>query len=127
MSSVDQLPEQDLQAAHQAATVLVIDFKAYTPRGGLLRLLLSQFRDDLGARLGLDPEPLPARGHDRHTLDELTSAELAIVGGATAVLAQDRFTGVMGDPALPRLLGEFHEDLARQRAERDQLRASLTS
>jgi hypothetical protein len=124
MSSVEQLPEEALQAAHQAATVLVIDFKGYPP-GGLLRMLLSQFRDDLGARLGLEPEPLPARG-DRHTLDELTSAELAIVAGAVAVLLQDRFTAVMGDPALPRLLGEFDGELRTQEAERGRLRASLT-
>ena len=39
------------------------------------------------------------------------------------ILLQDRFTACMGDPALPRLLGEFQEALHAERDERAHIRA----
>ena len=57
----------------------------------------------------------------------MTSAELDAAWGAVMVLLQERFTKVMDDPDLPKLLRAFQGDLAGQRTEREQIRASITS
>jgi hypothetical protein len=124
MRSSSEMTTDDLQVAIDAAETLMT-FKAYLPRGGLLLMLVSKFRDDTADRLDTERGPLPQRGRERRSLDELTSVELDTVAGAAAILLQDRFTSVMDDPALPRLLREFHGDLNRQKAERAQLRASI--
>jgi hypothetical protein len=114
----------ELRLARDVAGTLMT-FKAYLPPGGLLLMLISKFRDDTGDLLDIERGPLPGRGRERQSLDELTSVELDTMVGATGILLQDRFTSVMDDPALPRLLREFCGDLNRQKAERAQLRASI--
>jgi hypothetical protein len=124
MRCITDLPTDALEVARDSAETLMT-FKAYLPPGGLLLMLLSKFRDDAGDLLDLEREPLPQRGRERRSLDELTSLELDRVAGAMIILLQGRFTSVMGDPVLPRLLREFHGDLNRQKAERAALRASI--
>ncbi|HWG60173.1 MAG TPA: hypothetical protein VG253_00540 [Streptosporangiaceae bacterium] len=124
MRCITDLPTDALEVARDSAGTLMT-FKAYLPPGGLLLMLLSKFRDDAGDLLDLEREPLPQRGRERRSLDELTSLEFDRVAGATIILLQGRFTSVMSDPALPRLLREFHGDLNRQKAERAALRASI--
>jgi hypothetical protein len=124
MRSSSELTTDELQVAIDVAETLMT-FKAYLPPGGLLLMLLSKFRDDTGDMLDTERGPLPRRGRERRSLDELTSVELDTVAGATGILLQDRFTSVMDDPELPRLLREFQGDLNRQKAERAELRASI--
>jgi hypothetical protein len=126
MRSITDLPNDEHQVARDSAETLIA-FKAYLPRGGLLLMLVSKFRDDIGDALDMDRGDLPQRGRERKSLDELTSVELDTVAGATGILLQDRFTSVMGDPALSRLLREFHDDLNRQKTEREQLRAEVSA
>lgn len=124
MRPITEMTADELHVARDAAETM-IRFKAYLPPGGLLLMLLSQFRDDAGDLLHVERGPLSQRGRERRSLDELTSLELDSVAGATIILLQDRFTAGMGDPALPRLLREFHGDLNRQKTERAELRASI--
>jgi hypothetical protein len=124
MPSITEMTTDELRVARDAAETLM-RFKAYLPPGGLLLLLVSKFRDDAGSLLGTEREPLPRRGRERRSLDELTSVELDTVAGAAGILLQDRFTSAMGDPALPRLLREFCDGLDGQKAERAQIRASI--
>lgn len=126
MRCLTELQPDALKAARDAAGTLM-SFKAYMPPGGLLLMLVSKFRDDIGDVLGIEPEALPQRGRERRSLDELTSVELDTVSGAVMILLQDRFTKVMDDPALPRLLEEYRDDLNMQKAERAQIRASMAS
>jgi hypothetical protein len=121
--SITDLPTGALRVARGSAETL-IKFRAYLPPGGLLLMLVSKFRDDIGDALEMEPEPLPQRGRERRSLDELTSIELDTVAGATAMLL-DRFAGYMDDPALPRLLREFHDDLNRQKTERATIQESI--
>jgi hypothetical protein len=123
MRSLTQLDPDSLKVARESAETLMT-FNEYLPPGGLL-LMLSKFRDDAGDLLDLEREPLPRRGRERRSLDELTSLELDRMAGATGILLQDHFTPAMGDPALPRLLREFRGDLNRQKTERVELRASI--
>jgi hypothetical protein len=125
MRSLAELPINTLQVARNAALTLM-RFKAYMPPGGLLLMLVSKFADDMGDVLGIERDPLPQRGRECRSLDELTSIELDTVTGATGILL-DRFTDCMDDPALPGLLREFRDDLEGQKAERAQLRASIGS
>jgi len=62
MPSHTELPPDDLKLARESATAL-IDHKAYLPPGGLLLMLLSRFRDDIGEILGgeTDAGPSPRR------------------------------------------------------------------
>jgi hypothetical protein len=124
MRCITDLPKDALEVARDSAETLMT-FKAYLPPGGLLLILLSKFRDDAGDLLDLERQPMSQRGRERRSLDELTSLELDRVAGATIILLQGRFTSVMGDPALPRLLREFHDELNLQKAERAALRASI--
>ena len=130
MRSLNELQPDALKVAHEAADTLM-QHRAYLPPGGLLVMLLGRFRDDIREVLGdgTDPENdgLPQRGRERRSLDELTSVELDAVSGAVMVLLQDRFTAVMDDPALPKLLDAYQGDLIKQKTERAQLRASMAS
>lgn len=126
MRSLTDLSSDALKVARDAAATLM-SFKAYMPPGGLLLMLVSKFRDDIGDVLDIEREPLPQRGRERKPLDELTSAELDTLSGAVVTLLEDRFTEVMDDPALPRLLSEFKGSLGRQKTERAQIRASMVS
>ena len=131
MRSPTELQIDALKVACDAAGVLIAK-KAFLPPGGLLVMLLSRFRDDIGEVIGAattDPKPkaLTRREREHRSLDELTSVELDTVAGAVMILLQDRFTEVMDDPALPRLLEEFQDKLTGQKTERAQIRASMAS
>lgn len=131
MRSLTELQPDALKVACDAAGVLIAK-KAFLPPGGLLLMLLSRFRDDIADALGNGepgekPKPLPLRGREHSSLDELTSVELDAVSGAVMILLQGRFTVVMDDPALPGLLEEFQDKLTDQRTERAQIRASMAS
>ena len=116
MQSLTELDSDALKLARQSADTLM-KFKAYLPPGGLLVMLLGKFRDDVLETLAVERDPLPKRGTERHPLDELTSVELDSVFGAVGILV-GRFTAYMDDPALPDLLGQFHDALNEQKAER---------
>lgn len=126
MRSLTELQPDALKVAHDAAETLM-SFKAFLPPGGLLLMLLGRFRDDIREVLEMEREDLPQRGREHRSLDELTSVELDTVCGAVMLLLQDRFTAVMDDPALPRLLDEFHDKLIDQRKERADIWASMVS
>jgi hypothetical protein len=129
MRSLNELQPDALKIAHEAADTL-IQHRAYLPPGGLLVMLLGRFRDDIREVLGNGTEAdgeLPRRGREHRSLDELTSVELDTVWGAADILRQARFTEVMDDPALPKLLDEFHDKLTDQKTERAQIRASMAS
>jgi hypothetical protein len=123
MHTLNELDRDRLTLARQCAGTLMT-FKAYLPPGGLLLMLIGKFRDDVLDVLGLDRGPLPKRGTERHSLDELTSAELDTVAGSTGILL-DQFTPYMDDPALPRLLRDYQADLNTQKAERAQIRTEI--
>jgi hypothetical protein len=57
----------------------------------------------------------------------LTSVELGTVSGAVMILFQNRFTQIMDDPELPKLLAAYQDDLNAQKAEREQIQASMAS
>jgi hypothetical protein len=90
-------------------------------------MLLGRFRDDVREALGMDMEDNPRRGKEHRPLDQMTSAELDAAWGAVIILLQPRFTEHMDDPDLPKLLHAFQGELAVQRGEREQLRASMAS
>jgi hypothetical protein len=124
--SLTSLKPEELSTAQEATTVLVVTHKGYLPPGGLLRMLLSRFRDDIREIIGMTAEGLPKRG-EHHELDELTSAELDAIADAVTTLLQDGFTAVMTDPDLAPLLDQFHASLIEQKNERAELRASIAS
>jgi hypothetical protein len=78
------------------------------------------------AKGGGDKRELPRRGREHRSLDELTSVELDTVSGAVAILLEVRFTSVMDDPGLSKLLCEFDGDLSTQKTEREELKASVS-
>ncbi len=90
-------------------------------------MLVSRFRDDTREAIGMEAERYPGRGNVFRTLDDLTSAELDKVEAAVDTLLEDRFVAVMDDPELPSQLREFKGKLDEQRAEREQIRASMAS
>jgi hypothetical protein len=75
----------------------------------------------------MEAERYPGRGKVVRSLDELTSVELDTVSGAVMILLQDRFTRVMDDPALPKLLDELQDKLTDQKTERAQIQESMAS
>jgi hypothetical protein len=113
-----------LKVALSAADTMM-SLKQFLPSTGLLVMLLSRFRDDIRDALEMESERFPGRGKVFRPLDEMTTAELGSAWGAVMILLQDRFTDVMDDPELPRLLAGCQGDLARQRTEREQLRAAV--
>ena len=126
LNPLDKLDEEALKVALAAAEVLM-QHKQFLPRGGLLVMLLSRFRDDTREALKMEPERYPGPGSVFSSLDDLTSPELDKVAGAVAVLLEERFTNVMDDPELPTLLRKFIKELDEQKAERAQLRTSIAS
>jgi len=90
-------------------------------------MLATKFRDDPREVLVMETLPLPRRPVVQLSLDALTASELDSLWGAVVILVQPRFTSIMDDPALPRLLDQFQELLRVQRAERQQIRAEVAS
>jgi hypothetical protein len=121
---LQRLPEDARKSALDATEALMYH-KQFLPRGGLLLMLVSRFRDDTREALQMEPERYPGRGSVFRSLDDLTSAELDKIAGAVAVLLQERFTRVMDDPELPRQLADFRDQLEAQKTERAQLQASI--
>lgn len=115
-----------LKVALEAADALM-SLKQFMPRGGLLLMMVSRFRDDVREALGMEPERYPGRGKVFRSLDELTTSELDAAWGAVKILLQGRFTAVMDDPELPRHLRGFRGELSEQKTERDQIQASIAS
>jgi hypothetical protein len=119
-----------LKVALEASDALMLH-KQFLP-SGLLLMLVSRFRDDTREAIGMEPERFPAterhgRGKIIRSLDELTSAELDAIAGAVDTLLQERFTNVMDDPELSKLLREFQGKLNDQKTERAQIQASIAS
>jgi len=126
MRSLKDLDTDALKVGLEAADALM-EHKQFLPRGGLLLMLLSRFRDDTREVLGMATERYPGRGQVFRSLDQLTSAELGTVAGAVDTLLQPRFTAVMDDPELSKLLAEFQDGLNDQKTERAEIQASLAS
>ena len=124
MRSLEDLSEDALKGALEASDSLM-QHKQFMPRGGLLLMLISRFRDDTREALGMEAERFPGRGKVFRSLDDLTSVELDTVSGAVMILLQERFTVVMGDPELAKLLRDLRKALDDQRSERAQLQASM--
>jgi hypothetical protein len=119
----------DLRDAHAAADVLVsARFRPYLhTTGRLLPVLVGRFRDDMAEALDLERPEIPKRdGQVRAVrLDELTTAEYGTLWGAVDALIE-RFTTVMDDPELPRLLSAFREELVREQTERKHIAEEFT-
>jgi hypothetical protein len=126
MRSLTDLDTDALKVVLNAADTLM-KFKTFMPRGGLLVMLTSRFRDDVREALDMEAERYPGRGKVFRSLDELTSVELDSITGAVMILLQDRFTAVMDDPALPQHLREFESALNTQKQERADIQASMAS
>jgi hypothetical protein len=126
MRSLTDLDTDALKVALEASDTLM-QHKQFLPRGGLLLMLLSRFRDDTRESLGMGAERYPGRGKVFRSLDQLTTVELDTLAGAVGTLFQDRFTAVMDDPELPKLLAEFQDRLNDQKTERARIQAEMAS
>jgi hypothetical protein len=126
MRSLKDLDKDALTVALEASDALM-QLKEFLPRSGLLLMLVSRFRDDTRESLGMEAERYPGRGQVFRSLDQLTTAELDTVSGAVGTLLQDRFTAVMDDPELSKLLAGFQDRLYDQKTERAQIRESMAS
>lgn len=124
MRSLTELPEEELKMALEAADALM-RHRVFLPRGGLLLMMLSRFRDDIREILGMATGRAPGHGKEHRSLDEMTTTELDTVSGAVGALLEVRLTSNMDDPALPKLLREFDAALSEQKKEREQLRAQV--
>jgi hypothetical protein len=95
-------------------------------------MLLVRFCDDLAEALGMELPALPQRSRPVRAakLDDLTSSELDVFSGAVLALVT-RFTGLMDDPALPKLLADFRDALVTEKADRariaDEIREKATA
>jgi hypothetical protein len=119
-----KMTTDDLCDAHEAADVLISEpFRKYLfTSGRLLPVLVARFRDDAAEALGMELPEIPRRnGQVRPAkLDDLTSSEFSVIWGAVDALVE-RFTSLMDDPELPRLLNALREELVRERTEREQI------
>jgi hypothetical protein len=116
----------ELREAHQAADRLISDkFRSYLP-GRMLPMLLGKFRDDLAEMLGMPLPELPQRAGEVKVakLDDLTSSELDTFSGGVFILVT-RFTVLMDDPLLPRLLRELRDAVAIEKADRARIADEL--
>ena len=132
MQSLTEMTPEELREAHRAANMLCSEkFRSYLP-GRMLPMLLGRFRDDMAEALGMELPPLPRRAGSVKIvrLDDLTSTELETLSSAVLVLVT-RFTVLMDDPLLPRLLRELVDALKVEKADRariaDELRDKATA
>ncbi|MGH3232504.1 MAG: hypothetical protein ACRDOH_04455 [Streptosporangiaceae bacterium] len=95
-------------------------FRSYL-RGRMLPMLLGKFRDDVAESLGMEL-PLPQRSGPVKVvkLDDLTSSELDTLSDTVLVLTT-RFTVLMDDSLLPKLLREFRDALVIEKADRTRI------
>jgi hypothetical protein len=121
--------DSDIRDAREAADVLVSEtFRKYLFLSGrLLPVLVGRFRDDLTETLGMPLPEIPRRnGQVRPAkLDHLTSSEFIAIWGAVDALIE-RFTPLMDDPELPRLLSALREELVSERIDRARIADELT-
>ncbi len=120
------LPLDALEVALNASEALLMH-KYILRRKGLFLMLVTRFRDDTRAAIGMEPERYPGRVTIFTSLDDLASFEFEKVAGSVTTLLKDEFVNVMDDPELPRLLREFKKELDAQREERADLQASIAS
>ena len=121
MRAPTEVRPDELREAHDAADTLISErFRSYLT-GRMLPMLLGKFRDDLAESLGMELPPLPRRSGPVKVvkLDDLTSSELGTLSDSVLVLA--RFTALMDDPLLPKLLREFRDALIIERADRTRI------
>lgn len=117
---------EELREARDAADMLISErYRSYLP-GRMLPMLLGKFRDDVAESLEMELPPPPRRSGPVKVarLDDLTSNELDTVTGAVLVLLT-RFTALMDDPLLPRLLREFRDALVIEKADRTRIADEL--
>ena len=90
-------------------------------------MLLGKFRDDVAESLSMELPPLPQRSGPVKAvkLDQLTSSELGTLSDSVLVLVT-RFTALMDDPLLPKLLREFRDALATEKTDRARIADELT-
>jgi hypothetical protein len=126
MRAPTEVRPEELREAHDAADTLISErFRSYLP-GRMLPMLLGKFRDDVAESLGMEL-PLPQRSGPVKVvkLDDLTSSELGTLSRAVLVLVT-RFTALMDDPLLPKLLREFRDALATEKTDRARIADELT-
>lgn len=119
MRAPTEVRPEELREAHDAAETLISErFRSYLP-GRMLPMLLGKFHDDVAESLGMELPPLPRRSGPVKVvkLDDLTSSELGTLSGAVLILVT-RFTTLMDDPLLPKLLREFRDALFIEQADR---------
>ena len=121
MRALTEMKHEELQDAHEAAGVVASDkYRPYLP-GRLLPVLVARFRDNVAEAMGIQLSPLPQRHPVRpQKLDGLTSSEFTKLWDAVDALAE-RFAPCMDNSELPRQLASFREELARERAERENI------
>jgi hypothetical protein len=122
-----EMTSDELREAHHAAeTLLGEKFRSYLP-GRMLPMLLGRFRDEVAEALGMELPPPQRSGPVRPAeLDGLTSVELGTLSGAVLTLVA-RFPDFMDDPLLPKLLREFRDALAIEKADRARIADQLTT
>ena len=126
MRAPAEMTSDELREAHRAADFLISEkFRSYLP-GRMLPMLLGRFRDDMTEALGGELPPLPQRPRPVRAakLDDLTSGELDALSGTVLVLVT-RFTTLMDDPELPKLLREFRDALVIEKADRARIADEL--
>ena len=126
MRAPAEMTSDELREAHHTADVLISEkFRSYLP-GRMLPMLLGRFRDDMAEAMGMELPPLPQRSGPVKVakLDDLTSTELDALSGAVLVLVT-RFTALMDDPELPKLLREFRDALVIEKADRARIADEL--
>jgi hypothetical protein len=93
---------------------LIMRYRAYTPGGGMLVLLLGKFRDDVWESRHKTQLPRIGRGTQHLPLAELDLSQMdALIDSATTLI--DRFGPFMDDPALSELLTGFRDELNTER------------
>jgi hypothetical protein len=126
MRAPAEMTSDELREAHHTADTLISEkFRSYLP-GRMLPMLLERFRDDTAEAMGMEPPPLPQRSGPVKPakLDNLTSGELDELSGAVLILIT-RFTTLMDDPLLPKLLREFRDALVIEKADRARIADEL--
>jgi hypothetical protein len=128
MRAPTEVRPEELREVHDAAETLISErFRSYLP-GRMLPMLLGKFHDDVAESLGMELPPLPRRSGPVKVvkLDDLTSSELGTLSGAVLILVT-RFTTLMDDPLLPKLLREFRDALFIEQADRARIAAEARS
>jgi hypothetical protein len=93
---------------------IIMRYRAYTPGGGLLVMLLGKFRDDVWESRHKTQLPRIGRGTQHLPLAELDLSQMdALIDSATILL--DRFGSFMDDPELPELLTDFRDALKTEK------------